>query len=159
MMPYTKKCKTWKEHWNDIIRYVFFPDDELKRLMCVPDECTITQFIDKYFIEDVVANEIMTDEKVRIVYHDADAFSTRNKNVVLRMKNFDIFVRDDVLHNATNDRIACRYDLIVERLKYLLTGTTYVQDMRFRFEDDYNLWTKTAGYKRHRAVFSYKRTI
>lgn len=158
-MVYVPKVRTWKDNWLDTIRYVIFPDPVLRELMMLPKNITITQFIDKYFIESVAANEILTDEMVRITYFDDDALSTRNKNVKRVMKNFDIYVHESVLHNATNDRLKYRYDLIVERLKYLLTGQEYVQHMKYVFEDDYNLWTKTAGYSRRRAVFSYKKTV
>lgn len=30
MMLYTEKTKTWQDNWNDIIRYVLFPDVKLK---------------------------------------------------------------------------------------------------------------------------------
>lgn len=156
---YVEKTHTWRDNWNDIIRYVLFKDEKLRELMCLPADITVTQFRDKYFVSDVVANEIVTDEKVRIVYYDDEGRSTRNKNVKFVLKNFDIFVKEDVLHNATRDRLQNRYDLIVERLRYLLTGKWLVQNMHFNFEDDYDLWTKTAGYKRHRAVFSYKKTV
>ena len=29
-MEYTEKNKTWQDNWNDIIRYVLFPDKRLK---------------------------------------------------------------------------------------------------------------------------------
>lgn len=76
------------------------------------------QFIDKYFIESETSDETITDEKVRISYYDSKGRDTGNKNVRLRYKEFDIYVRKDVLHNATADRLQCRYDLIADRIKY-----------------------------------------
>ena len=156
---YVEKTKTWKDNWNDIIRYVFFPDEKLLSLMCVPKDTPITKFIEKYFIEDAVSSELLTDEKVRIIYYDSDGSDTGNKGVLNRYKEFDIFVKDDVLHTATKDRLQNRYDLICERLNYLLLHEPVVCNMRFRFGNSYNLWTKTAGYKRYHVVFSYKTTV
>lgn len=73
-------------------------------------------------------------------------------------KEFYIYVKDDVLHNATSDRLQYRYDLIAERLKDLLIGNQYVGRMRFLFEEEYDLWTKTPGYTLYHISFSYKTT-
>ena len=156
---YVEKIKTWKDNWNDVIRYIFFPDEKLLSLMCVPKGTPITKFIEKYFIEDAVSSELLTDEKVRIIHYDSDGSDTGNKNVLNRYKEFDIFVKDDVLHTATKDRLQNRYDLICERLKYLLLRESTVCNMHFRFTNSYNLWTKTSGYKRYHVVFSYKTTV
>lgn len=158
-MYYVEKTHTWKDNWNDIIRYVFFKDEKLRDLMLIPDGISITQFIDKYFVEDVVAGEILTDEKVRVVYYDSDGRDTGNKNVLNRYKEFDIYVRDEVLHNATKDRLQNRYDLIAERIKYLLLKDRNIYNLRFSFYDSYNLWTKTNQYRRYHLVFSYKTTV
>lgn len=156
---FIEKIKTWKDNWNDIIRYVIFQDTRLKELMMVPQETTVLQFIDKYFMELESGSEILTNEAVRILYYDGEGGSTGNKNVKRHMKEFDIYVREDVLHNATNDRLQYRYDLITERLKYLILNYCVEHGLRFKFEDSYNLWTKTAGYRRYHAVFSYKTTV
>lgn len=68
-------------------------------------------------------------------------------------------MKDDVLHTATDDRLQNRYDLIAERLKYLLLREKSICGLSFSYEDDYNLWTKTIGYKRYHIVFSYKTTV
>ena len=156
---YTYKTQTWKDNWNDVVRYVIFRDDLLKRQMLLPENTSIIQFVDKYFVQDEMASEILTDEKVRIVYYDSRGRDTGNKNVKLRYKEFDIFVREDVLHNATDDRLQNRYDLIAERLKYLLLRERHLYGLSFDYEDDYNLWTKTIGYRRYHIVFSYKVTV
>lgn len=36
------KEHTWKDAWNDIIRYVIFPDEKLRKLMCLPEDLPIT---------------------------------------------------------------------------------------------------------------------
>lgn len=114
-MRTVEKTRTWKDNWNNILRDVLFQDDLLKELMLLPEDCTIIQFIDKYFIEDENADEIMTDELVRITYYDSRGRETGNKNVRLKYKEFDIYVRKDVLHTATRDRLQNRYDLIADR--------------------------------------------
>ena len=72
--------------------------------MLLPEGCTITQFIDQYFIEDENPDEIMTDEPVRIVCYDSRGRDTGNANVRFRYKEFDIYVKQEVLHTATRDR-------------------------------------------------------
>lgn len=112
---YVQKTQTWKDNWNDVIRYVIFKDAILKELMLVPENTPITTFIDKYFIQDEMASEILTDERVRVIYYDSRPSDTGNKGVKQCYKEFDIFVREDVLHNATGDRLQNRFDLIAER--------------------------------------------
>ena len=158
-MYYHDKVKTWKDNWNDVIRYVLYKDNTLKELMCLPEKCTITQFVDKFFIEDANGSEQLKNEKVRIVVYDSEGVSTGNQSVAGRLKEFDIYVKDDVLRTASDDRLQKRTDLITERIKYLLLKDRYVCNIRFRFEADYDLWTKTTGYKRHHVVFSYKTTV
>ena len=128
--------------------------------MMLPEDITITRFIEKYFIEDDESpDEIITDELVRIVHHDKEGVEFGNPNVRSRYKEFDIYVRNDVLHTATRDRLQNRYDLITERIKHLLIRYDTVCHLRFRFVDDYNLFTKTPGYKRYHVVFAYKTTV
>lgn len=159
-MKYVEKTRTWKDNWNDIIRDVLFQDEKLKELMLVPEKCTIVQFIEKYFVEDEVSDEPLTNEAVRITYYDSKGRDSGNKHIKNRYKEFDIYVKDTVLHTATADRLQNRYDLIAERLKYLLLKDEHICHMRFECEDaGYNLFTKTIGYKRFHIVFSYKTSV
>ena len=89
--------------------------------MCIGEDVTVTQFIDKYFIRDESINEPLTNEKVRISYYDSRGMDTGNMGVLNKYKEFDIYVKDDVLHTATADRLQYRFDLIVDRLRVLLT--------------------------------------
>lgn len=155
---YVEKERTWKDNWNNIVRHVFFKDEKLREYMMIPENCTVTRFVDKYFLEDNSAGEIITDEAVRVICYDEKGILANNSKVMINYKEFDIYVKDNVLHTATRDRIQNRYDLIAERLRYLLTRQKVVEHMSFRFEDEFNLWTKTAGYKRFHVVFSYKTT-
>lgn len=156
---YVEKIQTWKDNWNDIIRYLIFQDEQLRQLMCLPKDINIMKFVDKYFIQLQAGSEVLSDEAVRILYYDTKGGSTRNKNVFNKNKQFDIYVKQDQLHTATKDRLQNRYDLIVERLKYLLLNHGQQYGLRFRFNDSYNLWTKTQGYRRYHVVFSYKTTV
>ena len=155
---YVEKEKTWDDDWNDVIRKVFWPDNKLKQLMLIPENTAIVPFITKYFIEDAAPDALLTDEKVRINHFDTQGYDTGNKNVIRKYKNFDIYVKDDFLYDATNDRLKSRTALIAERIKYLLLRDFYVCGLRFEFRDEYSLWTKTVGYKRYRLVFSYRIT-
>ena len=156
---YVHKVQTWKDNWNDIIRYVIYPDPVMRELMCLNDDVSITQFRDKYFTKGKnTTNEIVTDEKVRILWYDNEGRDSGNMHVRNRYKEFDIYVKNDVLHNATDDRLQFRHELIAQRLKELLIGTQYVRQMRFQFQDEYDLWTKTAGYSLYHIAFSYKAT-
>ncbi len=127
--------------------------------MCLPKDCTIIQFVDKFFIEDANGSEQLKNELVRIVVYDTDGAYTGNANVLERLKEFDIYVKEDVLRTASDDRLQKRTDLITERIKYLLLKDRYTCNIRFRYVADYDLWTKTTGYKRHHVVFSYKTTV
>lgn len=155
---YIEKEKTWDDDWNDVIRKVFWPDYKLKQLMLIPENTAIVPFITKYFIEDAAPDALLTDEKVRVNHFDTQGYDTGNKNVIRKYKNFDIYVKDDFVYDATNDRLKSRTALIAERIKYLLLRDFYVCGLRFEFRDEYSLWTKTVGYKRYRLVFSYRIT-
>ena len=155
-----EKTRTWDDNWNDVIRHVLFKDEKQKSLMLIPEGTPITKFIDKYFIEDENPDEILTDEKVRVIYYDSPGRDTGNQNVFNRYKEFDIYVKNDVEHNATEDRLKKRYKLIAERLKYLLLKEEHVCHLRFKCDDPgYNLYTKMVGYRRYHIVFRYKTTV
>lgn len=158
-MAYVEKARTWKDNWNDVLRHVFFKDEKLKKQMLLPEECTILDFIKKYFVEDMSPDEVLTNEIVRIAYYDSEGRDSGNKNVKCKYKEFDIYVKQDYLHNATNDRLQNRCHLVAERLKYLLLRNEHVCRMHFDYEDDYDLWTKMVGYKRYHIVFSYKISV
>lgn len=118
----------------------------------------IKTYIEKYFIEDALPDELVTDEDVRILYYETEGSSFGNPNVLLKYLEFDIFVKNASLFNATNDRLQRRDKLILARLKHLLLSDAYVCGLRFSYVDDYHLGAKTVGYRRYHAVFSYKQT-
>ena len=152
-----RKIKTWNDNLNDVIRDVFFADEELIDLMLIPNEYKddIATFIQKYFVKDVTSDEIITNEDVRICYFQSEGRSI-GMNVLKKYWNFDIYVKDSKLHTATLDLLQSRDELIAEKIKELLTDKRYVCQMRFHFEDNYDLYTKLIGYHRYRIIFSYK---
>lgn len=158
-MRYIEKIKTWDDNWNDVIRYDFFQDTVLKAQMCVPPQTTINQFIENYFIEDAATDQLLTNELVRVTYYDNQGVDTGNKNVLLRYKEFDIYVKRTHLYNATTDRIKSRKLLIAERIKYLLLRNQHIRNLHFEYCNEYDLWTKTVGYSRYHLVFTYKTTV
>lgn len=88
--------------------------------MLLPQDVTVMDFIEKHFVEnDESTTETITDEAVRIVHHDSEGADFGNPHIRSRYKELDIYVKNDVLHTATQDRLQNRYDLIAERIKYL----------------------------------------
>lgn len=158
-MRYVEKTRTWDDDWNEVIRTVFFKDEELKKLMLIPEKTTIVQFITKYFMQDASIDALLTTEDVRVNHYDTRGYDTGNKNVIRKQKEFDIYVKESDLYNATNDRIKSRAMLIAERIKYLLLRQSYICGLHFDFRDEYDLWTKTVGYQRYHLVFAYRISV
>lgn len=156
---YVEKTRTWQDNWNNVVRNVLFPDQRLKELMLVPEGTDILTFQKKYFIRDGSTDELLTNEQVRIVTNDEQGSATWNPNVRVKYKNFDIFVSEKVEHTADVDRLRSRQVMIAERIKYLLLRNRTCENMRFWYEDEYDQWTKTVGYKLYRVTFFYKTTI
>jgi len=127
--------------------------------MLVPEGTSIVTFMDKYFIRDGSTDELLTKEKVRIVHRDAPGFSTFNPNVQGKYHEFDIFVSEDVEHTASNDWLKSRQILIAQRIKYLLLRNRHTEHIRWRYEDEFDQWTKTVGYKMYKITFYYKTTV
>ena len=152
-----RRTKTWNDNLNDVIRDVFFVDEDLLDLMLIPDDVrdNIILFIQKYFVKDVTSDELVTTEDVRVCYFQ-QAGRSIGMNVTKKYLMFDIYVKDTELHTATNDMLQSRDELIAEKIKELLTDNRYVCNLRFHFEDSYDLYTKTVGYHRYRITFSYK---
>ena len=152
-----RKIKTWKDNLNDVIRDVIFTDQELLDYMLIPEEDreNIIKFIDKQFIKDPAPDELVTTEDVRIAFSEQPGRSI-GKYVLKKMMYFDVFVKDNHMHDVGDDLLVSRTDVICQRLKELLTDEKYVCNIDFSYEDDYSLYTKVAGYTRHRIVFSYK---
>ena len=143
-----------------MIRDVLFPDAVLKDLMLIParSQGNIKEFIERYFVEDVMPDELITDEDVRVLYYETEGARLNTPRMKTKYLEFDIFVRNAVLYNATSDRLQRRDKLIFRRIRELLTGAAHVCNLRFQYEDDFHLGAKTVGYRRYHAVFSYMQT-
>jgi len=104
-----------------------------------------------------MGGELVTDEKVRILYFVGQSrdFGDRVKTNYL---HFDIYTQRDVVYTATDDRLKRRDKLIAQRLRELLTGSTYVHNMRYRFVDEYDMGIRTAGYRHYHLTLSYHTT-
>lgn len=127
--------------------------------MLVPEGTDILTFISKYFIRDISTDELLTNEKVRIVHGDTSSLHTGNPLVQGKYKHFDIFVSEDVEHTATRDKLQSRQVLIAQRIKELLLRKRFQYGLSFKYEDEYDLWTKTIGYKLYHIVFFYKTSV
>ena len=155
-----KKTRTWHDNWNDVIRNVLFPDVELKTLMRIPAGSVnnIREFIGKYFIEDAMPDEPIVNEDVRVIYYEEEGYKFGTPHVTKKILSFDIYVKESMLYNATNDRLQRRDKLIAQQLKELLLWKEHVCGLRFQYEDEYHLGARTIGYKRYHLVLSYKTT-
>ena len=147
----------WINAWNTIIRKVIFRDHELKQLMKIPANTGILQFIDRYFIRAGYTNKLLTNEVCRIVYADVQGAQTNVDKVKRNMMTFDIYVKQEELHNVGDDRLVYRTHLIAERLMKLLTSERYLQETGYRFwiAGDWDLGTRTTGYARYCIAFYY----
>lgn len=147
----------WINAWNTIIREIIWRDYDLKRLMKIPPKTGILQFCDRYFIRAGFTNTLLTDEVCRIVYSDLQGNDTQVSNVRKNMLSFDIYVKQEELHNVGDDRLISRADLIAERIYKLLTSERYLADTGYRFwiAGDWDLGTRTVGYVRKTIAFYY----
>ena len=147
----------WIKSWNKIIREIIWKDTELKELMKIPQNTNIIQFIKRYFVRAAFTNELLTDEVCRIVYSDTQGSDTNVSNVRKAMLTFDIYIKDEEMHNVGNDRLISRADLICEKLYKDLTSERYVANTGYRFwiAGDWDLGTRTVGYTRKTIAFYY----
>ncbi len=147
----------WIDAWNTIIRKIIWTDDELKKLMKLPSNTNILQFIDKYFIHAGYSNALLTDEVCRIVYSDIQGSETDVPNVTKNLLVFDIYVKQSELHNIGDDRLKLRTHLIAERLLKLLTQERYLANTGYRFwiAGDWDMGTRVTGYARYSIAFRY----
>ena len=117
------RCVFQEERKRDgeYFRDVIFADDELKRLMEIPEGTNIITFIERYFVRAGYSTKTLTNEAVRIVYGNIYSNPTDNPNVTRSEMSFDIYVKLEELHNAERDRLVYRTHLIAKRLIDLLT--------------------------------------
>ena len=126
--------------------------------MLIPKGTGIRDFIERYFVEDAMPDVPVVNESVRVVYYETEGCKLGSPHVIRKMLAFDVYVKESALYNASSDRLKRRDKLIAQRIKELLTGQTHICHLRFQYEDDYHLGTKTIGYRRYHALFSYVTT-
>lgn len=153
-------ASSWLREWNDIIRYVIFPDEELRSLMELPEKTSIMTFIDKYFIRTSTVSEPLTDEIVRISY---GTYGTNPDvpHVLDQRISFEIYVQKKHLHNVGDDRLMYRTELIAERLRELLTKKydPRLGGYNFICVGESEMSTNTIGYVRYNVTFKYVRVV
>lgn len=146
----------WIEDWNDLLRTTIFADKILKTLMKVSDDINIIEFIDRFFIRAGYTNKILSDEAVRIVFGTLSV-PTNINGVTKNQISFDIYVKNEDLHNVGKDRLVMRTQLIAKRLIYLLTKQRYNGVYRFYDPTEGELGTSAIGYSRYNVTLSYTR--
>ena len=146
----------WIDDWNDLLRTSIFSDYVLKTLMKIPEDTKIIEFIDRYFIKAGYTNKILSDEAVRIVFGTI-ATPTNIDGVTKNQISFDIYVKNEDLHNVGKDRLVMRTQLIAKRLIYLLTKERYNGVYRFYDPVEGDLGTSAIGYARYNVTLSYTR--
>lgn len=86
-------------------------------LIPVKKQDNIREFVRRYFVEDAMPDELIIDEDVRIVFYETEGAKHGNPHVTKKYLAFDIYVKEDALYNATNDRLQRRDKLICQRIK------------------------------------------
>lgn len=105
-----------------------FKDDELKRLMGIPQKewKNLASFRDKYFVPQYgTANFVDSTIPVRIHAYWDEAIHTNNTNVYVRRLTFDVYVQKSIEFTATNFGLDRRHSLITKRLKAIITGKRF----------------------------------
>lgn len=128
--------------------------------MLIPkkDIGNIKAFIEKYLVLDEMGGELLTNEQVRVMYYVSES-KAYGKRVRLKYLHFDIYCKRDVVYTVDEDRLKRRDQCVAQRLHELLTKDTYAGNLRFRYEDDFDLGTKTVGYRRYHITFTYHTTF
>lgn len=150
-----KVTKTWAMRWDDILRDVLFPNEELAELMMIPAGTNIVTWINKYFVDYSVCTELVTDEDVRVLWSEDQSSHTTNPLVNKRKIAFDIYVKTEHAKDATDDLLQSRARLISQKLTEMLTFPDVVGRVDFEYVDDYDIGTKMVGYTRHTLILSY----
>lgn len=145
--------------WNDIIRNVLFKDDELRRLMMVPSNCKILDFIDNYFVRSGGTGPLLTNQHVRIVYGSNTIGDDNNPGVLNNQISFNIYVKNTNIHDSENDRLIYRTVLIAERLKYLLMHNRYIRSYRFWVAQEQDMYTSLVDYNRYMLTLNYMKVV
>ena len=155
----------WDDDWLDIIRDIIFPDELLKQYMCVPEDTTILEFIENYFIPaGSTTSELLTNEDARVVYGFYTNAPTNIQNAHEMTLSFDIYVRKERIHDVDDfDALISRQQMIARRLNQLLFlnprdhSNGFVGVYRFYDPRECTLGTRTIGYERYNISFTFQR--
>jgi len=147
----------WIRDFNDMIRNIIFADPILMQLMKIPDKTSVIEFIDRYFIRAGYTNTILSNESVRIVY-GTFGVPSNNPDVSKNILSFDIYVKNEDMHNVGRDRLQLRTQLIARRLTQLLTDKRYNGVYRFYEPHESDMGTSAIGYARYNLSMSFMRT-
>lgn len=125
--------------------------------MAIPenDFDNIQLFRDKYFVNEVTGDELITNEAVRILCWFDHGFLLNN-HVQQKLIRFDIYVRNDARYNVDADRLKARDKVIAERIRRILTKKYSVQGLSFQHEHAYDASSRVIGYARYHTYFSFK---
>lgn len=107
-----KIIKSWQMRWDDIIRDVLFPNEELATLMMIPENTGIVRWTNKYFVDAALCTDLVTDEDVRVLWWEDQSSHTNNPLVLNRKLCFDIYVKAEHDRDATNDLLRGRTRMI-----------------------------------------------
>lgn len=144
----------WIKEWNELIRRVIYPDEQLRELMMLPEGTDIITFIERYFIRADATDKLLTNENVRIVYGKVRQDPTDVPNVTDATWSFDIFVKREHQRDASADRLLYRTQLIAHRLIQLLNKKQYPGiGIKFKRPKEGDLNTRTIGYDRYYVSF------
>ena len=95
--------------------------------MLIPAGTGVRDFIERYFVEDAMPDELLIDEQARIVYYETEGSKLgSDPHITKKYLHFDIYVQEKALYNVDADRLRRRDKIIGQRLKELLTGERYV---------------------------------
>lgn len=147
----------WIQDWNAILREIIFADPVLTELMKIPEGTSVIEFIDRYFVQAGYTNKVLSNESVRIVF-GSFGVPTNTPNVTRNILSFDIFVKNEDLHNVGRDRLVMRTKLIARRLIQLLTNQRYNGIYRFYDPHESDMGTSAIGYARYNVSLSYMKT-
>lgn len=153
-MALTMQPDAWIADWNDIIRNIIFKDDDLKELMMLPKNIKLITFIDRYFVRAGTSSVVLKDEDVRIVY-SATSVGTLGETVSSNIISFDIYVKNEHLHNCCDDGMVFRTQMIALRLRQLLMKQRYNGVYRFFDPNEGDMNTSTIGYSRYNLTLSF----
>lgn len=152
-----EKHDPWIEDFNAMLRSVIFTDPVLMELMKIPKNTSIIEFIDRYFIRAGYTNKVLSNESVRIVFGHV-AVPSDTPNVTRNVMSFDIYVKNEDLHNVGKDRLMMRTQLIARRLIELLTKERYNGVYRFYDPRESDMGTSAIGYARYNMSISFMKT-